>query len=54
MVDTRHSRDVRRQGAAVSASALVGFRRMINEGRLNDLPAEHLLEIQNKPFLPTV
>ena len=54
MVDTRHSRDVRRQGAAVSASALVRFRRMINEERLNDLPDEHLLDIKNKRFLPTV
>ena len=27
---------------------------MINEGRLNDLPDEHLLDIKNRRFLPTV
>jgi hypothetical protein len=38
----------------VSTSALVGLKRMINEGRLNDLPDEHLLDIKNRRFLPTV
>jgi len=54
VVDTRHARALRRRGAAVSTSALVGLKRMINEGRLNDLPGEHLLNIKNRRFLPTV
>lgn len=54
MVDTRHARAGRGQPAAVSTSALVGLKRMINEGRLNDLPDEHLLDIKNRRFLPTV
>lgn len=54
MVDTRHAWADRGQVFAVSTAALVWLKRMINEGRLNDLPDEHLLDIKNRRFLPTV